>query len=165
MASFGVGDAIAVTQICYSLYLACTSGRKAAPAAVLALSNELWACSMALDQVSGAISRPSAVAQTTELQETTKRIINECHESLVSLQKLINKYDNMSESHSSREGFRWIRKIQIGIKKSRWMYEENDIQRIRNRIASNVQSLNLLVSAITGLALTSRIEARFCLRA
>ena len=152
MASFGagIGDAIIVSRLCYSLYQACTSGRRGAPAAVFALAEELWACSTALDQVSGAVSRLETVSQTTELQVAIKRTIKGCQESLELLQNLIDKYKIVNEEHPSRGAFKWTRKIQIGVRKSRWMYEEADIQRIRSRVASNVQSLNLLLGVMTG---------------
>jgi len=152
MASFGagVGDLIIVSQICFSLYQACTKGRKDAPAAVLTLANELWACSTALDQLSAATSRPTGILQTPEIREISTRMISGCRSSLEALQKLINKYEDINKEISSFNRYRWVHKWRIGIKKSRWMYEEEDIQRIRNRIETNVQALNLLLNVITG---------------
>jgi hypothetical protein len=150
MASFGIGDAIAVSQLCYSLYQACSSGRKGASAAVTALANELWACSTALDQLAAAASRPVGLVQTPDLQNVAMRMISGCRSSLESLQKLIAKYESINEDSSSSDRRKWVHKLRITIKKSRWMYEEEEIKRIRSRIETNVQALNLLLNTITG---------------
>lgn len=146
----GVGDVIIVSKICLSLYQACTKGRKGAPAAVLDLANELWACSTALDQLSAVMSRPNGIFDSGELQDIFTRVISGCRSSLGALQKLVDKYDDINKEPSSFDGRRWVRKLRINVKKSRWMYEEEEIQHIRNRIETNVQALNLLWNMIAG---------------
>lgn len=152
MASFGggVGDIVIVSKICLSLYQACTKGRKGAPRAVLDLANELWACSTALDQLSAAVSRPPSTLQTPEIQTICTRMISGCRSSLEILQRLIDKYEDIIEDSSSFDGRRWIRKFRTNVMKSRWIYEEDEVQRIRNRIEANVQALNLLLNIATG---------------
>lgn len=152
MASFGggVGDVIIVSKLCFSLYQACTKGRNGAPAAVLDLANELWACSTALDQLSAVISRPNSTFQSAEIQDISARMISGCRSSLGALQKLINKYEDINKELSSFDGRRWVRRLRINAKKSRWMYEEEEIQRIRNRVGTNVQALNLFLTTIAG---------------
>ena len=147
MASFGggIGDAIIVSKLCFSLYQACTAGRKGAPDAVLALANELWACSTALDQLAAAASRPKNVPQSVEAKQITSRMISGCRTSLEELQALINKYEDVKGGSNADENSKWYRKLKLGVKKSRWMYEEENVQRIRARIGSNVEALNLLL--------------------
>ena len=53
---------------------------------------------------------------------------------------------------SSLDGRKWVLKLRINVKKARWMYKEEEIQRIRNRIESYVQALNLLLNTIIGYA-------------
>lgn len=134
----GVGDVIVVSKLCFSLYKACTKactkGRKGAPAAVLDLANKLWACPTALEQLSAIIPRPNGIFQSAEIQNFSKRMISVCRSSLSALQKLIDKYEDISKELSSFDGRRWVRKLRINAKKSQWMYEEEEIQRIRNRI-------------------------------
>ena len=151
MASFGVGigDIVLVSRACYSLYQACSSGRKGAPAAVLALANELWACSTALDQLSAAASSPASLIQTPDLHDAIKRMILGCRASLEPLQKLISRYEEINKQYSSFDGRKWVHKFRANIKKSRWMYEEKEIQRIRDRIAASVRAVNLLLNIMT----------------
>ena len=147
MASFGggIGDAIIVSKLCFSLYQACTAGRKGATDAVVALANELWACSTALDQLAAAGSRPRSVPQSSEAEEITSRMISGCRASLEELQALINKYEDVKGVANKDEKSRWYRKLKLEVKKSRWMYEEDTVQRIRARIGTNVEALNLLL--------------------
>ena len=152
MASFGggVGDIIVVSKICFSLYQACSKGRKGAPAAVLALANELWACSTALDQLAAAVSRSACMINNQELKDITVRMLSGCRNSLDGLQKLIDKYEDINKDFASMEGHKWIRKFKVNVKKSQWMYEENEVQRTRNKIEANVRALNLLLNIMTG---------------
>ncbi len=77
-------------------------------------------------------------------------MISGCRSSLEILQRLIDKYEDIIEDSSSFDGRRWIRKFRTNVMKSRWMYEEDEVQRIRNRIEANVQALNLLLNIATG---------------
>ncbi|GAB1317040.1 Fungal N-terminal domain-containing protein [Madurella fahalii] len=154
-----IGDVIAMVKLAKTIAQAFTKGRKSAPAEFREVENQLYSLSTALaafedaHDSSGQLATLTATTQRNGGQ-TVAGMLNNCHETLKQLEKIVSKYGAITEEQDPGKSRiqRWSQELVRNYKKIAWTTEAGDLSTLRSQLMVHTNSLELIL----GILINSR---------
>ncbi|KAK3995118.1 hypothetical protein QBC44DRAFT_321243 [Cladorrhinum sp. PSN332] len=156
------GDAVAMSKIAWNIAHAFSKGRKSAPAEFREVENQLHSLSSTLAAFKDICIKDADLVFTHTQgggAATVTKMLENCNETLTSLQKIVEKYGGVSATKEPRQSRlkRWNTELVKNYKKIVWITEAGDLATLRSQLMVHTTSLGLVLGIMLN-SRTSRLE-------
>ena len=146
-----LGDIIELSGLAYTIGKALTTGRQLAPDEFQEVQNQLFAIANALKVLSATLEKDVSKHGEDD-SEAMNRMIDNCRSTLEHLDKLLQKYPELTPDSKERPvdestQQRWRKGLKDNIKKVKWTTEGAGLDRLKQNLATHVNALNLAIAA------------------
>lgn len=142
-----LGDILAVSQICWYIGKALTTGRAEAPEKFRGAQSHLYALSEALKSLDAEVKRPDSIFAHGDTADTALDLVRNCEAKLKDLKNIIEKYSGAMENGGASTLKTLKQDLRHNWQRIMWISEEKDLDVLITELTLQTSTINTFILA------------------